>query len=77
MRINARGQVTIPRQIRERAGLAPGTDVELACEGGVVRVWKSSQPRPDAVDQRIAAFTGTGNRRRTTEELMALLRGHD
>jgi AbrB family looped-hinge helix DNA binding protein len=75
--MNARGQVTIPRQIRECAGLAPGTDVEFICEGGVVHVWKSGQPKPDAVAQRIAAFTGTGNSRRTTEELMALLRGHD
>jgi AbrB family looped-hinge helix DNA binding protein len=41
MRITAKGQVTIPQEIRERAGLMPGTDVEFEIEGSVVRLVKS------------------------------------
>jgi len=41
MRISAKGQVTIPRDMRERAGLIPGTDVELEIEAGVVRLVKA------------------------------------
>ena len=35
MRITAKGQVTIPREVRERAGLMPGTDVEFEREGAM------------------------------------------
>ena len=35
MRITAKGQVTIPQIVRERAGLMPGTDVEFELENGV------------------------------------------
>ena len=35
--ITTKGQVTIPQEIRERAGLMPGTDVEFQIQAGVVR----------------------------------------
>ena len=38
MRITSKGQVTIPADIRERAGLLPHTEVELEIDGKVVRV---------------------------------------
>jgi AbrB family looped-hinge helix DNA binding protein len=77
MRITSKGQLTIPQRVRESAGLMPGTDVEVLFEAGVVQVRKTERRKPDAIDKRIAAFTGTGSRRHTTEELMALLRGDD
>ena len=33
MRITAKGQVTIPRHIRERLGLRPHTEVEIVIDG--------------------------------------------
>lgn len=33
MRVNRKGQVTIPRAIRAAAGLLPGCEVELRLEG--------------------------------------------
>ncbi len=36
MRINGRGQVTIPKQLRERAGLLPHTDVTFEYSAGKV-----------------------------------------
>jgi AbrB family looped-hinge helix DNA binding protein len=33
MRITSKGQVTIPVEIREQAGLLPGTDVDFERDG--------------------------------------------
>ena len=38
MQITSKGQVTIPQEVRERAGLMPGTDVEFEIKAGVVRL---------------------------------------
>lgn len=37
-RIGSKGQVVIPKDLRERAGLHPGTEVEFALEGSRVLV---------------------------------------
>ncbi len=33
-RITSKGQVTIPKDVRERLGLRPGDEIEFAEEGG-------------------------------------------
>jgi len=38
MRINSKGQVTIPGEIREKAGLLPNTYVNFEFDGTVVRL---------------------------------------
>lgn len=45
MRITAKGQVTIPVTIREKAGLLPHTEVEFELDGDAVRIAKSRSPR--------------------------------
>jgi AbrB family looped-hinge helix DNA binding protein len=77
MRITSKGQLTIPQSVRERAGLMPGADVEVVFENDVVQIRRIKPSKPDAIDKRIAAFAGTGVRRHTTDQLMALLRGDD
>ena len=42
MRITSKGQVTIPQDVRERADLMPGTDVEFEIEAGVVHLVKAA-----------------------------------
>ena len=37
-RVGAKGQVVIPKDLRERAGLVPGADVEFAWDGSGVSV---------------------------------------
>ena len=46
MRITAKGQVTIPQEVRERAGLTLGTDVEFEIEAGAVRLIKTLMTVP-------------------------------
>lgn len=37
-RVGAKGQVVIPKDLRERTGLVPGADVEFAMEGNSVSI---------------------------------------
>jgi AbrB family looped-hinge helix DNA binding protein len=44
-RVGAKGQVVIPKDLRERAGLLPGADVEFELDGKRVSV-KAADRRP-------------------------------
>ena len=47
MRITSKGQVTIPAEIRAKAGLMPNTEVDFILEAGEVRIvrrGKSKKP---------------------------------
>jgi AbrB family looped-hinge helix DNA binding protein len=37
-RVTSKGQVTIPRQVREKLGLRPGDEIEFVEEHGVFRI---------------------------------------
>lgn len=77
VRITAKGQVTIPQDVRELAGLMPGTDVEFQVEGGAVRLVKSdtSGPRRNRGQKLVESLRGKGNFGMTTDEVIALMRG--
>jgi AbrB family looped-hinge helix DNA binding protein len=76
MRITAKGQVTIPQDIRERAGLMPGTDVAFEVEAGFVRLFKVRAGGPPTRGQQLVeTLRGRGDFKMTTDEIMALMRG--
>ncbi len=77
MRITSKGQVTIPQDIREKAGLLPGTDVEFVYEDGVVRLRQAAAGDlgTTRAARAIARLKGSGDVRMTTDEIMALMRG--
>ena len=78
MRITSKGQVTIPQEIRERAGLLPNTDVDFVLDGDLVFLVKSSERagRPGRGQRAIAALEAHGGGiRLSTNEIMALTRG--
>jgi len=77
MRITAKGQVTIPREVRERAGLMPGTDVEFEIEAGVVRLVKARADgrRRTRGQKLVESLRGRGDFKMTTDEIIALMRG--
>lgn len=74
MRITSKGQVTIPAEIREKAGLLPNTEVEFVMRGGTVVLRKAEQPGRRG-KRLISLMRGKGNKRMSTEEIMALTRG--
>jgi AbrB family looped-hinge helix DNA binding protein len=43
-RITTKGQVTIPKEVRERLGLRPGDELEFIEEDGVYRLRKRVDP---------------------------------
>ena len=78
MRITSKGQVTIPQDIRERAGLLPNTEVEFILDGDLVFLVKSAEAstRPTRGQRAVAALQAHGDRiTMSTDEIMALTRG--
>ncbi len=77
MRITSKGQVTIPQQIREEAGLLPETEVEFVVDGDGVRIVKArATSRPSRGARAIERLRrGAGHVSMSTDEIMALTRG--
>lgn len=78
MRITSKGQVTIPKAIRDEFGLMPGTEVEFVNENGEVRVRKlpGGRDRGKEIVERLRNASG-GDIPMSTEEIMRLTRGED
>jgi AbrB family looped-hinge helix DNA binding protein len=75
MRITSKGQVTIPADIRERAGLLPQTEVEFEFDGKVVRIVRAKAGKKSSRGARLVAhLRGRGDVAMSTDEIMALTR---
>ncbi|HYG74194.1 MAG TPA: AbrB/MazE/SpoVT family DNA-binding domain-containing protein [Planctomycetota bacterium] len=73
MKITSKGQVTIPLEVRERAGFLPETEVEFVISGDRVYIQKKKvKTRGRRI---VAALRGKGDVKMTTDEIMALTRG--
>ncbi|MBM3597435.1 MAG: AbrB/MazE/SpoVT family DNA-binding domain-containing protein [Alphaproteobacteria bacterium] len=75
MRVNAGGQVTIPKEIREQAGLKPHTEVEFEVEGESVRILRARKQVSRRGERLVAHLRGRGKVLMTTVEIMRLTRG--
>ncbi len=81
MQITRKGQVTIPLDIRRRAGFMPGTKVAMVMDGDVVKIVKISDPKNDPSRRMrdfkswLARVRGTGTSGLTTDEIMEMTRG--
>lgn len=71
--VTSKGQVTIPKSVRDHLGIVPGSQVDFrrADDGGIV-IEKADGPRPPS---RFAKARGSAGPGMSTDELMALLRG--
>ena len=75
MRITSKGQVTIPQEIRERAGFMPNTEVEFEYDGRTVRIVKARKSKsPSRGRALVERLKGRGDIKMTTDEIMALTR---
>jgi len=76
MRITSKGQVTIPADIRERAGLLPHTEVNFEFDGKIVRIVRARAQSKDGRGARVVAhLRGRGDVAMSTDAIMALTRG--
>jgi antitoxin PrlF len=71
--VTSKGQVTIPKPVRDHLGIVPGSQVEFrrAADGRIV-IEKADGTRQPS---RFAKVRGSAGPGMTTDELMALLRG--
>lgn len=45
-RVTSKGQVTIPKEVRDRLGIGPGDEVEFVDDGGVTVIRKEIRESP-------------------------------
>ncbi len=81
MRVTSKGQVTIPRDLRELAGIEPNSEVVFTVEDGKLIVAPKGNRHSDADRTRLAALMqtldaleGTGDQTINAEALMAMTR---
>lgn len=78
MRLNSKGQVTVPAGLRVKFGLHPGDEVDVVEEGGALRIVRV-EGAPSRGQTLVGHLRGRGTspetQQLTTDELMELLRG--
>jgi AbrB family looped-hinge helix DNA binding protein len=79
VKITSKGQVTIPKEIRDEFGLLPGTEVEFVSNEGEIRVQRveGSRNRGREIVEHLQRPGAGGDIRLTTEEIMRMTRGED
>lgn len=81
MRVTSKGQVTIPKHVRDRANMPPGTEVEVVLEDGrVMLVRREPPPEGETRGQRMVRELAEAGRRArhnglTADEIMEMTRG--
>lgn len=81
MRVTEKGQVTIPKPIRDKLGIGPGSEVDFVDRGGTVEVVRIDDAdarlrRREQIRKALDALRGTldlGGM--TTDEYMEMIRG--
>lgn len=77
--VTVKGQVTIPKRVREHLGIKPGSVVEFDVgPKGEVVLRKAGRPSTKARRQsRFAAIRGSATVKMRTDEILALTRGEE
>ncbi len=84
MRVTSKGQVTIPKAVRDKLGIAPGTDVGFSEEGALIVLKPDEVVEGESRGAKLARqLIELGNRARregwasglTTDEIMEMTRG--
>ena len=78
MRVTEKGQVTIPKQIRDRLGIGPGSEVDFVEDGNSVKIVAANigQFDEEAFRRTLNSLAGTVDLGgMTTDEYMLWLRG--
>ena len=79
MKVTAKGQVTIPKAIRDLLGIEPGSKVTfaLAEDGGVTLSKCDEHHASRGQSNRFAALRGSSSSGMSTDEIMSLMRGEN
>ena len=71
MRVTSKGQVTIPKKVREVLEIGPKSEVDFVEENGRVYLIKKTKGNP------YKSLLGSATIKMTTDEIMALTRGEN
>jgi AbrB family looped-hinge helix DNA binding protein len=74
MRLNSKGQVTIPAELRERHGLHEGDEVDVIEDGSALRIIQV-KGAPTRGQRLVRRMRGRASTSMSTDQLMELLRG--
>ncbi|MEQ8306300.1 MAG: AbrB/MazE/SpoVT family DNA-binding domain-containing protein [Hoeflea sp.] len=81
MRVSEKGQITIPKHLRERAGIAPNSEVTVDFDGGRLviaaadrQAEKENRARLDRFMQALRKLEGTGDQSIDADRLMQMTR---
>jgi antitoxin PrlF len=74
MRVTEKGQVTIPKDLRDALGIGAGSEIEFTREGSTLVVRKVSSERANRGQSLVERLRGRGDVKMTTDEIMALTR---
>lgn len=74
MRVTERGQLTIPKHLRDELGIGAGTEVEVERCGDTLVV-RIAAMQPTRGQELVNRLWGRGDVAMTTDEIMALTRG--
>ncbi|MGI2026840.1 AbrB/MazE/SpoVT family DNA-binding domain-containing protein [Endozoicomonas acroporae] len=72
MRVTIKGQVTIPREVREALGVVPGSEIDFIEENGRFYLAKRDQLK---TKKKFARFRGIASAQMSTDEIMGHTRG--
>ena len=67
--VSEKGQVTVPKQLRERLDIRPGDELDFSAEGGRLVALKATPEDP------VDAVYGSVDLGRPTDEIISELRG--
>lgn len=73
MRLNSKGQVTIPAPLRELHGLHEGDELEVVEDEGTLRIVRV-EGRPSHGERIVGRMRGRATTAMTTDQLLRLLR---
>ncbi len=71
MRVTVKGQVTIPRNVRESLGIKPETEIDFIEDNGKFYIIKTSET---AITGELKKFRGIATASMSTDEIMHLTR---
>jgi AbrB family looped-hinge helix DNA binding protein len=71
MRVNAKGEIVIPADIREKAGIRADDDLECAVEGDRILLFRKKDAPESRGAQIVAHLRGRGDVARTTDDILA------
>lgn len=74
MRLNSKGQVTIPAALRAKHGLHPGDEVDVVEVDNTLQIRRREGGETPG-EEMIRLLRGSATTKMTTDEIMKLLRG--